>query len=223
MAQATIGIAEKSPPSVEKAIHRFREGGFVVVFDSESRENEGDLMVAAEYADERAVRFLLDHTCGVVCVALPPNLTERLELGQMIHPNTGLHDTAFTVSVDLVEGTTTGISVHDRSLTIRALAANETRPEDLARPGHIFPIRAKSGGVLARDGHTEAGVDLSLLAGLSGATAICEVVMPDWSMARLRDLIDLSERFDLPVISVQDLADYRRRLGPADPILARAH
>jgi 3,4-dihydroxy-2-butanone 4-phosphate synthase len=218
MAQATIGIAETSPQAVDRALSRFREGGFVVVFDRESRENEGDLMVAAEYADERAVRFLLDHTCGVVCVALPPAVTKRLELGQMVVPNTGLHDTAFTVSVDLLEGTTTGISVHDRSLTIRALAAATTRPQDLARPGHIFPIRAASGGVLARDGHTEAGVDLSLLAGLSGVTAICEVVMPDWSMARRHDLMDLSERFDLPLISVQDLVDYRRRLGSGDPI-----
>jgi 3,4-dihydroxy-2-butanone 4-phosphate synthase len=218
MAQATIGVAEASRQSFERALRRFREGGFVVVFDGESRENEGDLMVAAEYADEQAMRFLLDHTCGVVCVALPPDVAERLELDQMVTPNTGLHDTAFTVSVDLAEGTTTGISVHDRSLTIRALAAATTRPKDLARPGHIFPIRAASGGVLARDGHTEAGVDLSLLAGLSGVTAICEVVMPDWSMARLPDLLELSERFDLPMISVQDIIDYRRRLG--EPIRA---
>ncbi|MEV4416406.1 3,4-dihydroxy-2-butanone-4-phosphate synthase [Catellatospora sp. NPDC049609] len=219
MAQATISATDTSQ-AVERALDTFRRGGFVVVFDSESRENEGDLMIAAEHVDKRAMRFLLDHTCGVVCVALSPELTARLELDQMVEPNTGLHDTAFTVSVDLIEGCTTGISVHDRSLTIRSLAAPTTRPADLARPGHVFPIRAARGGVLARDGHTEAGVDLSLLTGLSGATAICEVVKPDWSMARLDDLVALSERYDLPMISVQDLIDHRRALGADDPLAA---
>jgi 3,4-dihydroxy-2-butanone 4-phosphate synthase len=221
MAQATSSVPETSH-AVEHALDTFRRGGFVVVFDSESRENEGDLMIAAEHVDERALRFMLDHTCGVVCVALAPELTERLDLDQMVHPNTGLHDTAFTVSVDLLAGTTTGISVHDRSLTIRALAAPATQPSDLARPGHIFPIRAARGGVLARDGHTEAGVDLSLLTGLSGATAICEVVKSDWSMARLTDLVALCDRHGLPMISVQDLVDHRRRLGADDPIAGRS-
>lgn len=197
--------------AVQLVIDRFRQGKFVLVFDSESRENEGDLMIAAEYVDEEAMRFLLDNTCGVVCVALPPTLTDRLGLDQMVSPNTGLHDTAFTVSVDAAEGTTTGISVVDRALTIRMLASPETRPADLARPGHIFPIRAVEEGVLARDGHTEAGVDLSLLSGLSGATAICEVVLPDWSMARYPDLVAFGARHEIPMISVQDLIEYRRQ------------
>lgn len=219
MAQATVTVTDRIK-TVEQAVEAFRSGGFVIVFDSESRENEGDLMIAAEHADERAMQFLLDHTCGVVCVAMSAELTARLSLGQMVSVNTALHETAFTVSVDLLEGTTTGISVHDRSLTIRALATPTTQPADLGRPGHIFPIRAARGGVLVRDGHTEAGVDLSLLAGLSGATAICEIVKPDWSMARLADLTELSTRYRLPMISVQDLVDYRRHLGSADPVSA---
>lgn len=196
--------------SVDRALEAFATGGFVIVFDAESRENEGDLMIAAEYVDETAMRFLLDHTCGVVCVAMSDERISALHLNQMIEPNTGLHDTAFTVSVDHVSGTS-GISAAERAHTIRALADPTTRPEDLARPGHIFPIRAVPGGVLHRDGHTEAGVDLSLLAGLSGVTAICEVIRPDWSMARLDDLRDLSSKYGLPLISVGELAAYRAR------------
>jgi 3,4-dihydroxy-2-butanone 4-phosphate synthase len=198
--------------SVELAIEGFARGEFVIVFDAESRENEGDLMVAAEHTSVAAMRFLLEHTCGVVCVAMPPERAARLRLGQMIDPNTGLHDTAFTVSVDHVSGTT-GISAAERATTIRALADPATRPQDLARPGHVFPIRAVAGGTLERDGHTEAGVDLSRLAGLSGVTAICEVVLEDYSMARYDDLAALAEKHDLPLISVGDLARYRKLSG----------
>ncbi|MDI1466181.1 3,4-dihydroxy-2-butanone-4-phosphate synthase [Catellatospora sp. KI3] len=211
MSHAVLDPAAATGSAVDRALEVFAQGGFVLVFDRESRENEGDLMIAAEHLDEAALRFMLDHTAGVVCVAVTPEIADRLNLHPMVEPNTGLHDTAFTVSVDLAAGTTTGISVGDRTLTIRALADATTRPQDLARPGHVFPIRAVEGGVLARDGHTEAGVDLSLLCGLSGATAICEVVRPDWSMARLDDLVALAERFELPMISVQDLIDHRRR------------
>lgn len=197
-----------STESVELAIERFARGGFVIVFDAESRENEGDLMVAAEHTTVSAMRFLLEHTCGVVCVAMPPERVEELELGPMIEPNTGLHDTAFTVSVDHLSGTT-GISAAERARTIRALADAATRPRDLARPGHVFPIRAVPGGTLERDGHTEAGVDLSRLAGLSGVTAICEVVLEDYGMARYDDLVTLAEKHDLPLISVADITNYR--------------
>jgi 3,4-dihydroxy-2-butanone 4-phosphate synthase len=194
--------------SVELAIERFARGEFVIVFDAESRENEGDLMIAAEHCTASAMRFLLEHTCGVVCVAMPSARLDQLELGPMVEPNTGLHDTAFTVSVDHASGTT-GISAEERAATIRALADPATRPTDLARPGHVFPIRAVPGGVLERDGHTEAGVDLSLLAGLSGVTAICEVVLEDYGMARLDDLKALADKHDLPLISVSDIAKYR--------------
>ncbi|MYS83947.1 3,4-dihydroxy-2-butanone-4-phosphate synthase [Embleya scabrispora] len=194
---------------VTRAIEAFARVDFVIVFDDESRENEGDLMVAAEHTTEEAMRFILANTAGVVCVAMPDETLARLELPPMTTRNTGLHETAFTVSVDLKEGATTGISAAERARTIRALADPGTRPEDLGRPGHVFPIRAVPGGVLARDGHTEAGVDLSRLAGLSGATAMCEVVLADWSMARLGDLVALAEREELHLISVGDLAAYR--------------
>jgi 3,4-dihydroxy-2-butanone 4-phosphate synthase len=195
---------------VAQAIEAFAAGGFVIVFDGESRENEGDLMVAAEHMTEDAMRFMLDHTAGVVCVAIPDETAARLNLAPMTPENTGLHETAFTVSVDLLADATTGISAAERARTIRALAHEDTAPEDLGRPGHVFPVRAVPGGVLARDGHTEAGVDLGRLAGLSGATAMCEIVRPDWSMTRLGGLADLSEEHGLPLISVTDLAAYRR-------------
>lgn len=201
-----------STDPVELAVERFADGGFVIVFDAESRENEGDLMVAAEHTTVPAMRFLLEHTCGVVCVAMPPDRADALELAPMVEPNTGLHDTAFTVSVDHVSGTT-GISAAERALTIRALADPATAAEDLARPGHVFPIRAAAGGTLERDGHTEAGVDLSLLAGLSGVTAICEVVLEGYGMARLDDLVTLADKHDLPLISVADIARYRADRG----------
>lgn len=208
----TVVAGSTQIEQVELAIETFARGGFVIVFDDESRENEGDLMIAAEHVDEAAMRFLLDHTCGVVCVAMSDRRAAELALAQMVSPNTGLHDTAFTVSVDHVTGTT-GISAQERATTIRALADPATVPGDLARPGHIFPIRAVSGGVLERDGHTEAGVDLSLLAGLSGVSAICEVVRDDWSMARYEDLMALAEEYGLPLISVGDLTAYRLARG----------
>ncbi|MGC0417700.1 3,4-dihydroxy-2-butanone-4-phosphate synthase [Embleya sp. AB8] len=204
---------------VAQAIETFARGGFVIVFDDESRENEGDLMVPAEHMTEEAMRFMLAHTAGVVCVAMPDEMVSRLELAPMAARNTGLHETAFTVSVDLVADATTGISAAERARTIRALADPSTVPGELGRPGHVFPIRAVPGGVLVRDGHTEAGVDLARLAGLSGATAMCEVVRPDWSMARLGDLAELAERHGLPLISVADLAGYRRA-AEATPVVA---
>ncbi|MGW7822079.1 3,4-dihydroxy-2-butanone-4-phosphate synthase [Streptomyces puniciscabiei] len=195
---------------VEQAIDAFRRGGFVIVFDDESRENEGDLMVAAEYTDKTAMTYLLDHTSGVVCAALPHQRCTDLDLPQMVDDNSGLHGTAFTVSVDLIAGGTTGIPAEERARTLRALADPAARPEDFARPGHIFPVRAARGGVLERDGHTEAAVDLSLLAGLSGVTTMCEVVRRDWAMARHIDLERLAERDGLTLISVGDVAAYRQ-------------
>lgn len=206
---AAAGHAAGRKEQVERAVADFARGAFVIVFDDESRENEGDLMVAAEHADAQALAYLLDHTAGVVCAALPFGRCAELDLPQMVSANSGLHETAFTVSVDLRDGATTGIPAAERARTIAALADPATRPEDLARPGHIFPIRAARQGVLDRDGHTEAAVDLSLLAGLSGVTAICEIVMADWSMARYDDLADLAAAEDLALISVGDLIAYR--------------
>ncbi len=209
---ADLAAARVEP--VERAVEDFARGGFVIVFDHESRENEGDLMVAAEHTDPRSMAYLLDHTAGVVCAALPFERCEELDLPQMVATNSGLHGTAFTVSVDLRHGATTGIPAAERARTIRALADPGSRPEDLARPGHIFPIRAARGGVLERDGHTEAAVDLSRLAGLSGVTTICEVVLADWSMARYRDLRELADAEGLALISVGDLIAYRRAQLP---------
>jgi 3,4-dihydroxy-2-butanone 4-phosphate synthase len=213
MARTSVLGADQSAArleQVERAIGDFARGGFVIVFDHQSRENEGDLMVAAEHTDARSMAYLLDHTAGVVCAALPFERCAELDLPQMVAANSGLHGTAFTVSVDLRHGATTGIPAAERARTIRALANPGLRPEDLARPGHIFPIRAARGGVLERDGHTEAAVDLSRLAGLSGVTAICEVVLADWSMARYHDLRALADAEGLALISVGDLTAYRR-------------
>jgi 3,4-dihydroxy-2-butanone 4-phosphate synthase len=198
---------------VERAIADFARGAFVIVFDDESRENEGDLMVAAEFTDRAAMAYLLEHTAGVVCAALPFERCAELDLPQMVTDNSGLHKTAFTVSVDLLAGATTGIPAAERASTVRALADPATRPHDLGRPGHIFPIRAALGGVLERDGHTEAAVDLSRLAGLSGVTTICETVVADWSTARLGDLQKLATAEGLALISVGDLIAYRRAAG----------
>lgn len=198
---------------VEEAITGFGRGEFVIVFDDESRENEGDLMVAAEHTSHQAMTYLLGHTAGVVCAALPFERCAELDLPQMVTANSGLHGTAFTVSVDLRPGATTGIPAPERARTIRALADPGSQPGDLARPGHIFPLRAARGGVLERDGHTEAAVDLSRLAGLSGVTAICEVVLPDGTMARYDDLRELAAREGLALISVGDLIAYRMARG----------
>jgi 3,4-dihydroxy-2-butanone 4-phosphate synthase len=198
---------------VEKAITGFGRGEFVIVFDDESRENEGDLMIAAEHTGHQAMSYLLEHTAGVVCAALPFDRCAELGLPQMVTANSGLHGTAFTVSVDLRPGATTGIPAPERARTMRALADPASQPDDLGRPGHLFPIRAARGGVLERDGHTEAAVDLSRLAGLSGVTAICEVVRPDGTMARYDDLRELADREGLALISVGDLIAYRMARG----------
>ena len=172
-------------------------------------------MVAAGYTYEAAMAFMLDRTSGVVCAAVPYERCEQLDLPQMVADNSGLHSTAFTVSVDLKEGGTTGIPVEERARTIQALAGTSARPDDFARPGRIFPVRAARGGVLEREGHTEAGVDLSRLAGLSGVTAMCEIVAADWRMARYPDLQELSEREGLALISVGDLVAYRKAQSAA--------
>ena len=216
MATASAGTARPITGQldrVEEAITGFGRGEFVIVFDDESRENEGDLMVAAEHTSHQAMTYLLGHTAGVVCAALPFDRCAELDLPQMVTANSGLHGTAFTVSVDLRPGATTGIPAPERARTIRALADPGSQPGDLARPGHIFPLRAARGGVLERDGHTEAAVDLSRLAGLSGVTAICEVVRPDGTMARYDDLRELAAREGLALISVGDLIAYRMARG----------
>jgi len=197
--------------SVEEAVAAIAAGNMVVVVDDEDRENEGDLVMAAEAATPEAVAFFLEHTSGVICVPVEPDRADALDLPLMVLANTEAQRTAFTVSVDLRQGTSTGISAADRSATIRALADPSTRAADLNRPGHIFPLRYRPGGVLKRAGHTEATVDLCRMAGLSAAGVLCEIVSKDKStMARLPDLITFAETHDLPIITIAELIRYRR-------------
>ncbi|MBL7501471.1 bifunctional 3,4-dihydroxy-2-butanone-4-phosphate synthase/GTP cyclohydrolase II [Frankia sp. CNm7] len=197
--------------TVPEAIAAIAAGRPVVVVDDADRENEGDLIFAAEMATPELVAFMVRHTSGVVCAPLDPGDTDRLGLGQMVPLNTDRMGTAFTVSVDAREGITTGISAADRARTLRLLADPATTAGDLARPGHIFPLRAREGGVLRRPGHTEAAVDLARLAGLRPAGAICEIVNDDGTMARLPELVTFARDHGLVLISIADLITHRRR------------
>ena len=198
--------------TVEEAIAAYREGRFVVVLDDEDRENEGDLILAAQHATPERIAFLVRHTSGIVCVAIPSERARELDLPLMVTANTECMRTAFTVSVDLKHGTTTGISASDRAATLRALASPELAPGDLLRPGHVFPLIARPGGVLKRAGHTEAAVDLARLSGLAPAGALCEIVSEDGTqMARRAELEAFALAHDLPIITVADLIRYRRR------------
>lgn len=197
--------------TVEEAIEAIRAGGMVIVVDDEDRENEGDLIMAAEAVTPQSVNFMATHGRGLICVPMEEADLLRLDLQPMVHTNTAKLHTHFTVSVDLLEGTTTGISTADRAKTIRALADPRTRAEELGRPGHIFPLMALRGGVLRRPGHTEATVDLARLAGFRPVGVLCEVLAEDGSMARLPDLLEIGRRHGLPVISIQHLISYRHR------------
>jgi 3,4-dihydroxy 2-butanone 4-phosphate synthase/GTP cyclohydrolase II len=197
---------------IEDAIEDIRKGKLVIVVDDEDRENEGDFIVAAEFATPEVINFMSKEGRGLICVALTEERCAALQLAPMVTSNTSLHETAFTVSVDLIgEGTTTGISAQDRSKTILALVNPNTRPEQLGRPGHIFPLKAVSGGVLRRTGHTEATIDLARLAGLQPIGALVEVMNEDGSMARLPQLLEIGARFGIKVISIKDLIDFRLR------------
>jgi 3,4-dihydroxy 2-butanone 4-phosphate synthase/GTP cyclohydrolase II len=197
---------------IEDAIEDIRKGKLVIVVDDEDRENEGDFIVAAEFATPEVINFMSKEGRGLICIALSEERCAALQLAPMVTSNTSLHETAFTVSVDLIgEGTTTGISAQDRSKTILALVNPATRPEQLGRPGHIFPLKAVSGGVLRRTGHTEATIDLARLAGLQPAGALVEVMNEDGTMARLPELLEIGARFGIKVISIKDLIDFRLR------------
>ena len=197
---------------ISDAISAFARGEIVVVVDDAERENEGDLIMAAEFATPDRIAFFLNHTSGVICAPLTGDRLDALELPAMVVDNTEPNRTAFTVSVDARTGTSTGISAADRAATIAALIDPETRPQDLARPGHMYPLRYRAGGVLKRGGHTEAAVDLARLAGLTPAGVLCEVVTADkTSMARLPELIRFAEHHGLLLISIADLIRYRRQ------------
>ena len=196
--------------SIEDAINDIRLGKVVVVVDDENRENEGDFIAAAEKVTPEMINFMALHGRGLICAPLTETRCDELGLNMMVQNNTVLHNTQFTVSVDLIgNGCTTGISTSDRSKTIKSLVDPKTKPHDLGRPGHIFPLKAKNGGVLRRTGHTEAAVDLARLAGLEPAGILVEISNDDGSMARLPELRVVAEKFDLKIISIEDLVAYR--------------
>ncbi|MFO7852075.1 MAG: bifunctional 3,4-dihydroxy-2-butanone-4-phosphate synthase/GTP cyclohydrolase II [Bacteroidota bacterium] len=196
--------------TIDEAIEDIRRGKLLIVVDDEDRENEGDFICAAELTTPEIVNFMAMNGRGLICVPLPEERCEELELDLMVGKNTSPYDTPFTVSVDLISSnTTTGISAHDRCLTINALVDPRTKPDHLGRPGHIFPLKAKSKGVLRRAGHTEAAVDLTRLAGLRPGGTLVEIMNDDGSMARLPDLLKLSEKFGIKIISISDLIKYR--------------
>ncbi len=197
--------------SIEEAIDDIKNGKMIIVVDDPGRENEGDLIMAAEKVTPEAINFMTKYGRGLICVPMEDKRLRELDLHPMIQNNDERYKTDFTVSVDAKSGTTTGISVYDRSTTIKALIDKRTRPEDLVRPGHIFPLRAKQGGVLERAGHTEAAVDIAKLAGLYPAGVICEILNEDGSMARMPQLKEFARKFNLKIITIADLIEYRRR------------
>jgi 3,4-dihydroxy 2-butanone 4-phosphate synthase/GTP cyclohydrolase II len=213
--ERTVGASERERSarlaSIEDAVAAIGRGEIVVVIDDEDRENEGDLIMAAEYATPEKIAFFVRHTSGVICMPLTAERCDELDLPLMVSHNTESHRTAFTVSVDYRHGTATGISAADRSATIRALIDPDTKPKDLARPGHIFPLQYREGGVLKRAGHTEAAVDLARMAGLQPAGVLSEIVNDDGTMARVPELEAFCNEHGLLMITIADLVRYRRQ------------
>lgn len=198
--------------NIEEAIEDFREGKFLIVVDDEDRENEGDFIIAAEKVTPEKINFMMTYGRGLLCAPITEDRCKELELDMQVSENTSIHETPFTTTVDLLgKGCTTGVSMYDRAMTIKALADPNTRPTDLARPGHVSPLRARNRGVLRRTGHTEATIDLARLAGLQPAGALIEIINEDGTMARLPDLIQVAEKFDIKIISIKDLIAYRMK------------
>ncbi|NVK82705.1 MAG: 3,4-dihydroxy-2-butanone-4-phosphate synthase [Cytophagia bacterium] len=196
--------------SIEEAIEAIKNGEVIIVVDDENRENEGDFICAADKITPEIINFMATHGRGLICAAVVEDRCDELGLNLMVDNNSAAYETPFTVSVDLIgHGCTTGISASDRAKTVKALVDPATRPEELGKPGHIFPLRAKRGGVLRRTGHTEAAIDLARLAGLNAAGVLVEIMNEDGSMARLPDLVEVAKRFDLKLVSIEDLISYR--------------
>lgn len=207
--------------TIEEAIQDIKNGKVIIVVDDEDRENEGDFIAAAETVTPEMINFMATHGRGLICAPLAEEICDRLDLNLMVQNNTVLHNTQFTVSIDLIgHGCTTGISVQDRAKTIEALVNENTKPEDLGRPGHIFPLRAKDGGVLRRTGHTEAAVDLARLSGFKPAGILVEILNEDGTMARLPQLVEVAKKFGLKIISIEQLVEYRLRHDSLiDPVI----
>ena len=203
--------------TIESALADYRAGKFVIIVDDEDRENEGDLAIAAEFATPAAINFMAREACGLICIAMPAERLDALELPLMVpsSSNTSGFGTPFTISVEARHGVSTGISAFDRSTTIRALLNPHTKPADLGRPGHVFPLRAAPGGVLTRRGQTEASLDMATLAGLQPAAVICEIMAPDGTMARLPLLTEFAALHDIKIISIADLCAHRNQHAPS--------
>ncbi|ACS56538.1 MULTISPECIES: 3,4-dihydroxy-2-butanone-4-phosphate synthase [Rhizobium] len=202
--------------TIEDAISAIASGKMVVVVDDQNRENEGDIVVAADAVTPEAIAFMMTHARGLVCIAMEGERLDALDIPLMVPNNTESHKTAFTVSVDYLKGTTTGISAADRAATVRALVDDRAKPAEFARPGHIFPLRSNPRGVLGRPGHTEAAVDLARLAGRIPAGVICEVANDDGTMSRLPELTLFAERHNLPLVTIEDLVAYLDRQAAKD-------
>ena len=204
--------AEDSPfDSIEEAIEEIRNGRIIIVVDDEDRENEGDFLMAAEKVSPEAVNFMAKHGRGLICMPCIAERLDELNIHPMVADNTSTHETAFTVSIGAKGKITTGISAYDRAVTIQSVVDPDTRPEDISKPGHVFPLRAREGGVLRRAGHTEAAVDLARLAGFFPAGVICEIMNEDGTMARVPQLTEIKERFGLKLVTIEDLIRYRSR------------
>lgn len=205
-------MSEFKLSTIEEALENFRKGEFLIVVDDEDRENEGDFVIAAEKVTPEKINFMMRYGRGVLCAPITEERAQELELEMQVPTNTSVHETPFTVTVDLLgKGCTTGVSMYDRAQTILALADPNTRPTDLARPGHICPLRARNKGVLRRAGHTEAAVDLARLAGLQPVAALIEIINEDGTMARMPELMEVAQRFGLKMITIKDLIAYRLR------------
>ncbi|AGB17776.1 bifunctional 3,4-dihydroxy-2-butanone-4-phosphate synthase/GTP cyclohydrolase II [Thermoanaerobacterium thermosaccharolyticum] len=208
--------------TIESAIEDIKNGKMVIVVDDEDRENEGDLVMAAEKVGGEDINFMIKYGRGLVCVPMSDKRLKELNIGKMVSENTDNRETAFTVSVDH-KSCKTGISAYERAFTIRMLIDDNSKPDDFTKPGHVFPLKAKEGGVLVRAGHTEAAYDLSRLAGFKGAGVICEIIKDDGRMARLPELVEFSKRFNLKIISIADLIEYRRKKEKLIRRVAEAH
>ena len=207
---STFGDAEQR---VKAAIEAFKQGNGVLVLDDENRENEGDLIFPAETITTEQMAKLIRYGSGIVCVCITDERCKQLDLPPMVQDNTSVNKTAFTISIEAAEGVSTGVSAADRVTTIKAAVADGAKPSDLHRPGHVFPLRAAANGVLERNGHTEAAVDLTRLAGYKEAGVICEITNDDGSMARTPELVEFVKKFGYPIVTIEDLIAYRMKHG----------
>lgn len=209
MNQSILSAFGTPQERVEKAIEAFKQGNGVLVLDDEDRENEGDLIFPAQTIEPAQMAKLIRYGSGIVCLCLSDEICQQLDLPPMVQNNTSVNKTAFTVTIEAAEGVSTGVSAADRVTTIKAAVADNAKPQDLHRPGHIFPLRAAEGGVLKRRGHTEASVDLAVLAGYKPAAVICEITNDDGTMARTSEIIKFAKEFGYPVMTIEDLVQYR--------------